>query len=139
MFLKEEGVLSADRVQNAASTLTAISTLPAYAADYRFASLHKHMSQFLEINLSYISHICVYVYIYICIYIYMYTHSHTLWVSFIWRTLIQLLMQEFGRKLCPWKKSYVQSRQHIKKQRLYFANKGPSSQSYCFSSSHVWM
>ena len=30
-------------------------------------------------------------------------------------------------------------RQHIKKQRHYFANKGPSSQSYGFSSSHVWM
>ena len=30
-------------------------------------------------------------------------------------------------------------RQHIKKQRHYFANKGLSSQSYCFSSSHVWM
>ena len=33
------------------------------------------------------------------------------------------------------KKSYDQPRQHIKKQRNYFANKGPSSQSYCFSSS----
>ena len=76
MFLKEEGVLSADRVQNAASTLTAISTLPAYAADYRFASLHKHMSQFLEINLSYISHICVYVYIYVYIHIYVHTRTH---------------------------------------------------------------
>ena len=39
----------------------------------------------------------------------------------------------------PWKKSYVQTRQHIKKQRHYFANKGPSSQSHDFSSSHVWM
>ena len=39
----------------------------------------------------------------------------------------------------PWKKSYDQPRQHIKKQRLYFANKSPSSQSYGFSSSHVWM
>ena len=37
------------------------------------------------------------------------------------------------------KKSYDQSRQHIKKQRHYFANKGLSSQSYGFSSSHVWM
>ena len=41
--------------------------------------------------------------------------------------------------LAPWKKSYDQSRQPIKKQRHYFANKGPSSQSYSFSSSHVWM
>ena len=40
--------------------------------------------------------------------------------------------------LAPWKKSYDQPRQHIKKQRHYFANKGPSSQSYAFSSSHVW-
>ena len=40
---------------------------------------------------------------------------------------------------CSWKKSYDQPRQHIKKQRHYFADKGPSSQSYGFSSSHVWM
>ena len=36
-------------------------------------------------------------------------------------------------------KSYDQTRQHIKKQRHYFADKGPSSQGYGFSSSHVWM
>ena len=41
--------------------------------------------------------------------------------------------------LTPWKKSYDQPRQHIKKQRCYFANKGPSSQGCGFSSSHVWM
>ena len=41
--------------------------------------------------------------------------------------------------LARWKKSYDQPRQHIKKQRQYFANKGPSSQSYGFSSSRVWM
>ena len=41
--------------------------------------------------------------------------------------------------LAPWKKSYDQPRQHIKKQRYYFANKDLSSQSYGFSSSHVWM
>ena len=41
--------------------------------------------------------------------------------------------------LLPWKKSFDQPRQHTKKQRHYFANKGPSSQSYGFSSSHVWM
>ena len=39
----------------------------------------------------------------------------------------------------PWKENYDQPRQHIKKQRHYFADKGPSSQSYGFSSSHVWM
>ena len=43
------------------------------------------------------------------------------------------------KMLAFWKKSYDQPRQHIKKQILYFANKGPSSQSYGFSSSHVWM
>ena len=43
------------------------------------------------------------------------------------------------KTLAPWKKSYNQPRQHIKKQRNYFANKGPSNQSYGLSSSHVWM
>ena len=43
------------------------------------------------------------------------------------------------KTLTPWKKSYDKTRQHIEKQRHYFANKGPSSQSYGFSSSHVWM
>ena len=41
--------------------------------------------------------------------------------------------------LTPWKKSYEKPRQQIKKQRHHFANKGPYSQSYGFSSSHVWM
>ena len=41
--------------------------------------------------------------------------------------------------LAPWKKIYGQPRQHIKKQRHYFANKGPSSQGYGFSSGHIWM
>ena len=39
----------------------------------------------------------------------------------------------------PWKESYDQVRQHIIKQRHHFADKGPSSQGYVFSSSHVWM
>ena len=43
------------------------------------------------------------------------------------------------KTLAPWKKSYDQPRPHFKKQRHYFANKGPSSQSYGLSSSHVWM
>ena len=42
-------------------------------------------------------------------------------------------------KDAPWKESYEQPRQHIKKQRHYFAKKGPSSQGYGFSSGHVWM
>ena len=37
------------------------------------------------------------------------------------------------------KESYDQHRQHIKKQRHYFVNKGLSSQGYCFSSDHAWM
>ena len=41
--------------------------------------------------------------------------------------------------LTPWKESYDQYRQHIKKQRHYFGKKGLSSQSYGFSSSHVWI
>ena len=41
--------------------------------------------------------------------------------------------------LTPWKESYDQLRQHIKKQRHYFANKGPSSQGYGVSSSQVWI
>ena len=41
--------------------------------------------------------------------------------------------------LTPWEKSYDQPRQHIKKQRHYFANKVPSSQSYDFSNINVWM
>ena len=41
--------------------------------------------------------------------------------------------------LGPWKKSYYQPRQYIKKQRHYFADRGPSGQSYGFSISHVWM
>jgi len=39
----------------------------------------------------------------------------------------------------PWKESYDQRRQHIQKQRRYFANKGLSSQGSGFSSSHLWM
>ena len=49
-------------------------------------------------------------------------------------------LQSWNEKtLAFWKKSYDQPRQHIKKQRHYFANKGPSNQGYGFSSSHVWM
>ena len=44
---------------------------------------------------------------------------------------------EIKRCLHPWKESYDQPREHIKKQRYYFANKGLSSQGYSFSSGHV--
>ena len=43
------------------------------------------------------------------------------------------------KTLTPWKESYDQPRQHIQKQRHYFANKGSSSQGYGFSYGHVWM
>ena len=46
---------------------------------------------------------------------------------------------EMKRRLLLGRKAMTNIRQHIKKQRQYFANKGPSSQSYGFSSSHVWM
>ena len=43
------------------------------------------------------------------------------------------------KTLAPWKKSYAPPRQHIKKQRYYFVNKGPCSHGYDFPSHHVWM
>ena len=54
--------------------------------------------------------------------------------------LLQMVTAAMKLKmLTPWKKSYNQPRQHIKKQRHYFANKSPSSKSYDFSRSHVWI
>ena len=47
--------------------------------------------------------------------------------------------QEIKKMLTPWKESDDQPRQHIKKQRHYFANKGLSGQGDGFSSGHVWM
>ena len=46
---------------------------------------------------------------------------------------------EIKKMLTPWKESYDQPIQHIKKQRHYFVNKGPSCQGYGFPSSHIWM
>ena len=61
-------------------------------------------------------------------------------VDFIFGAPKSLQMVTAAMKLItPWKESYDQHSQHIKKQRLYFANKGPSSQGYGFSSGHVWM
>ena len=48
-------------------------------------------------------------------------------------------LSDFTFTFSPWKESYDQPRQQIKKQRHYFVNKGLSSQGYGFSSSHVWM
>ena len=52
---------------------------------------------------------------------------------------LQMVMAAMKLKDTPWKKSYDQPRQHIQKQRHYFANKGLASQGYGFSSGHVWM
>ena len=52
---------------------------------------------------------------------------------------LQMVTAAMKLKDTPWKKSYDQPRQHIKKQRHYFANKDPSSRGYGFSSSRVWM
>ena len=43
------------------------------------------------------------------------------------------------KTLAPWKESHDKPKQHIKRQRHHFANKGPESQSYDFSSNHGWM
>ena len=63
-----------------------------------------------------------------------------------WETLffwapksLQMVTAAMKLKDTPWKGSYDQPRQHIKKQRHCFANKVSSSQSYGFSSNHVWM
>ena len=65
---------------------------------------------------------------------------------FYWGTIdihyflgLQMVTAAMKKTLAPWKINHDQPRQHIKKQRHYFANKGPSSKSYGFSSSHVWM
>ena len=52
---------------------------------------------------------------------------------------LQMVTAAMKLKDAPWKKSYDQPRQDIKKQRHYFANKDMSSQSYSFSSGHVQM
>ena len=53
--------------------------------------------------------------------------------------MVIVAMKLKDKLTCPLKTSYDQPRQHIKKQRHYFANKSPSSQGYSFSSSHIWM
>ena len=56
-----------------------------------------------------------------------------------WLTLFWGAPKSLQNMLTPWKESYDQPRQHIKKQRHYLNNKGPSSQGYGFLSIHVWM
>ena len=69
--------------------------------------------------------------------VYNYLHG----MLFFWASKsLQMVIAAIKLKtLTPWKESYDQPRQHIKKQRHYFASKGPSSQGYGFCSSHVWM
>ena len=52
---------------------------------------------------------------------------------------LQMVIATMKLKDAPWKKIYNQPRQHIKKQRHYFAYKGLCNQSSNFSRSHVWM
>ena len=64
------------------------------------------------------------------------------WQTLFWGAPKSLQMVTAAIKLkdtYSLEKSYDQTRKHIKKQRHYFVNKGPSSQGYEFSSSHVWM
>ena len=64
------------------------------------------------------------------------------WLAlFFWGPkLLQMVMAAMELKeVTLWKESYDQPRQHIKKQRHYFANKVPSRKAMFFSSSHVWM
>ena len=60
-----------------------------------------------------------------------------------WQTFFswapKLLQMVTAKMLASWMQSYDKPRQHIKKQRYYFASKVPSSQRYGFSRSHVWM
>ena len=63
------------------------------------------------------------------------------WQTLFWGAPKSLQMVTAAMKLkdTPWKESYDQPGQHIKKQTHYFVNKGPSSQGYGFSSGHVWI
>ena len=64
------------------------------------------------------------------------------WQTLFWRAPKSLQMLTAAMKLkdaCSLEESYDQPIQHIKKQKHYFANKGPSSQGYGFSSGHVWI
>ena len=62
------------------------------------------------------------------------------WLTLFWGAPESLQMVIAAMKLkYAWEKTYDKPRQHIKKQRHYFVNKGPSSQGYGFSSGHVWI
>ena len=57
-----------------------------------------------------------------------------LWLQNHWMVTVAVKLKD-----TPWKENYDKPRQRIKKQRCHFADQGPYSQSYGFSSSHVWM
>ena len=64
------------------------------------------------------------------------------WQTLFWEAPKSLQMVTAAMKLkdaCSLEEKLWPTREHMKKQRHYFANKGPSSQSYGFSSSHIWM
>ena len=62
------------------------------------------------------------------------------WLTIFWAPKSpQMVTEAMKLKDTPWKESYDKPRQHIKKQRHYFVNKGLSSQGYGFSCGHVWM
>ena len=74
--------------------------------------------------------------------VFLYIKQWKQWLTlFFWapKSLQMVIAAIQLKTLTPWKESYDQPRQHIKKQRHYFANKGMSSQGYGFSSGHVWM
>ena len=82
----------------------------------------------------------LYIYIrWINLYIYRWGNSGNSGRVFFWAPKSLQMVTAAMKLKDAWKESYDQPRQHIKKQRHYFANKGPSSQSYGFSSSHAWM
>ena len=58
-------------------------------------------------------------------------------ISWAPKSLQMVTAMKLKELLTPWKKSYDKSKQHIKQQRHYFANKGLYSQSYGFSGSHI--
>ena len=66
-------------------------------------------------------------------------NSGWLYFSGLWNHCTWWLQQWNEKTFTPWKESYDQPRQHIKKQRHDFVNKGLSGQGYGFSSGHVWM
>ena len=65
--------------------------------------------------------------------------GETMEILFSWAPKSRQMVTEAVKlkMLAPWMTTYDQPRQHIKKQRHFFANKCPCSQSYIFSSSHV--